>query len=193
VFIASVEQFGALTGVNVHRGCLALVKRPEECRLDALVPSARTVIALDRVSNPDNVGGVFRNAAAFGVDAVVVGPGCCDPYYRKAIRTSMAATLRVPFARVERWPDALDEMRSAGFTLVAMTPAKEAVPLDAFVLGRRPERLALFLGAEGEGLPVALLAAADVRVRIPIRDGVDSLNVAVAAGIALARLAPSPP
>ncbi|MGE3177661.1 MAG: TrmH family RNA methyltransferase [Vicinamibacterales bacterium] len=192
VFIASIEQFGALTGVNVHRGCLALVKRPAEAVLGAVVASARTVIALDRVSNPDNVGGVFRNAAALGAEALVLGPGCCDPFYRKAIRTSMAATFRVPFARIDRWPDAFRVLREAGCTLVAMTPARDAVALDVFAQAPRPRRLALLCGAEGEGLPLSLLDACDVRVRIPIREDVDSLNVAVAVGIALARLAPPP-
>src|SRR6185295_3279766 len=150
-----------------------------------LLATARTVIVVEGVTNPDNVGGVFRNAAAFGADAVLLSPTSCDPLYRKAIRTSMAAAIRVPFARAVDWPGALTQVRAAGFTIVALTPREPSETLEAFASRPRPARLALVVGAEGAGLTPAVEATADHRVRIPIGDDVDSLNLAVAVGIAL--------
>jgi tRNA G18 (ribose-2'-O)-methylase SpoU len=149
---------------------------------------ARLVVALEDVANADNVGGVFRNVAAFGADAVLLSPSCCDPFYRKAIRTSMAATLRVPFVRINAWPEGLSDLRTRGFTLVALTPREPAQALDAFARAARPDRLVLLVGAEGAGLSPAVERAAHVRLRIPVRPVVDSLNLAVATGIALSRL-----
>jgi tRNA G18 (ribose-2'-O)-methylase SpoU len=140
------------------------------------------------VSDADNVGSVFRNVAAFGAGPVLLSPACCDPLYRKAIRTSMAATLRVPFARVDPWPDRLSVLRAHGFALVALTPRDPAEDLDVFASRARGAKLALLIGNEGAGLTPAVEAAADYRVRIPIRSDVDSLNLAVAAGIAMYRL-----
>ena len=144
------------------------------------------MLVLEGVNNPDNIGGLFRSAAAFGVDLVVLGPGCSDPLYRKAIRTSMAATLQVPFVAAGEWPAALSLLRAHGFRVMALTPAADAVPLDD--CPRDHPRLALLAGAEGDGLTPAAMAAADQRVRIPIADGTDSLNVTVAVSIALHRL-----
>jgi tRNA G18 (ribose-2'-O)-methylase SpoU len=131
---------------------------------------------------------VFRNAAALDAGAVLLSAGCCDPLYRKAIRTSMGATLRVPFARMMHWDRGLDLLRERGFALVALTPAADAVTLSAFCANGRPDRIALLIGTEGAGLSPVTLARADRRVRIPIAEAVDSLNLAVAAGIALERL-----
>ncbi len=144
-------------------------------------------MVLEGVSNADNVGGVFRNAAAFGADGVLLSPTCCDPLYRKAIRTSMAATLRVPFARAgaDDWPGALTSVKAAGFTIVALTPRQPSETLAAFTSRPRPARIALLVGTEGDGLTPEAEAAADYRVRIPIAGGIDSLNLAVATGIAL--------
>ena len=108
LYVCDAGDFLPLTGFNIHRGCLALVERPAPLDLAGATSGARTIVVLEAVSNPDNIGGVFRNVAAFGAEAVVLSPTCCDPLYRKAIRTSMAATLSVPFARVARWPDALE-------------------------------------------------------------------------------------
>jgi tRNA G18 (ribose-2'-O)-methylase SpoU len=144
-------------------------------------------VVLEGVTNPDNVGGVFRNAAAFGVDAVVLSSACADPLYRKAVRTSMGATLRVPFACVNACTSAFQEIRSFGFTIVALTP-RGSHTVDAFLSRGRPDRVALLVGAEGSGLSSAAEAAADHRVRIPMREEIDSLNVAVATGIVLSRL-----
>ena len=166
--------------------------RPAPPSIDAVLADARLVVVLDGVTNADNVGGVFRNAAAFGADAVLLDAASCDPLYRKAIRTSMAATLHVPFVRLtnrtDEWPAALGDLKARGFTIVALTPAGAGRDLDEFAALRRPTRLALLFGSEGPGLSAASEAAADHCVRIPISPRVDSLNLAVAAGIALHRL-----
>jgi tRNA G18 (ribose-2'-O)-methylase SpoU len=190
VYLGSPRDFEGLTGYHIHRGCLALVERPRVIRLDDVLSTAKTIVALERVSNADNVGGVFRNAAAFGVDGIVLSHGCADPLYRKAIRTSMAATLHVPFSIVaaDGWRSALVRLRASGFQVVALTLGESAHELDDFSRSARQDRIALLLGAEGEGLSLESREAADVCVRIAIRPDVDSLNVAVAAGIALHRL-----
>jgi tRNA G18 (ribose-2'-O)-methylase SpoU len=188
IFVCRAAQLAHLTGVDFHRGCLALVERPPATPLTDLLRGTHTLVVLEGVANPDNVGGVFRNAAAFGVDAVILSSTCCDPLYRKAVRTSMGATLRVPFARVDAWADALEEIRASHFTIVALTPRCGSETIDAFLSRGRPERVALLVGAEGTGLTSGAEAAADHRVRIPIRAEIDSLNLAVATGIALSRL-----
>jgi len=185
VFVCAAEEFRGLTGYNIHRGCLALARRPPDPSVDAIARGARRLVVLEEIANPDNIGGAFRNAAAFGVGGVVLSPGCSDPFYRKAIRTSMGATLRVPFARDERWPEALATIRAGGFTIVALTPREPAEDLAVAAARLAGGRIALVLGTEGAGLTPAVEDAADVRVRIPIRPEVDSLNVAVATGIAL--------
>jgi tRNA G18 (ribose-2'-O)-methylase SpoU len=191
VYICEAGAFPAITGHNIHRGCLALVERPSTRVLDDLLaaapPRARLVV-LEAVTNADNVGGVFRSAAAFGAHAVLLSPTCCDPLYRKAIRTSMAATLRVPFARFDAWPEGLERLRAHGVALVALTPRKPSNAIGDFAGAAGSTRLALLVGTEGEGLSQAAEAMADYRVRIPMAPHVDSLNLAVAAGIALHRL-----
>jgi len=192
VYLGSSRDFEDLTGYNVHRGCLALAERPQPVPLDAMLSTARTVVVLEHVANADNVGGVFRNAAAFGADAVLLSSTSCDPLYRKAIRTSMAATLGVPFATLDdgsgAWPAALAGLRRRGFSLVALTPREPAQDLEEFARQAAPARLAILLGAEGAGVTSEAEAAADYRVRIPIVRQVDSLNLAVASGIVLYRL-----
>jgi tRNA G18 (ribose-2'-O)-methylase SpoU len=195
VYVADASEFQRLTGHDFHRGCLALVERPKPRPLVPLLEAARTLVVLEGVANPDNVGGVFRNAAAFGVDAVLLSPTTTDPLYRKAIRTSMAQTLRVPFARIggepgqPPWPDALSLLAERGFQLVALTPREPSLDIDAFARTQRSARTALLVGTEGAGLSEAVEVRAEQRVRIPIRRDVDSLNLAVAVGIALHRLA----
>jgi len=188
IYLAQAETFVGLTGHDFHRGCLALVERPEDRSVTDLVRTCTRLLVLDDVANPDNVGGVFRNAAAFGVEGVLLSPGTCDPLYRKAIRTSMAAVFQVPFARVQGgWSEALHELALAGYLRVALTARPPAIDLER--LAAPNQRLALLVGAEGRGLGDAAEAAADVRVRIPIDGSVDSLNLAVATGIALHWLA----
>ena len=105
--MCETPDFLGITGFNLHRGCLALVERPAAIAPCQILRDARTIVVLEGVANADNVGGVFRNVAAFGADGVLLSPTCCDPFYRKAIRTSMGATLRVPFARIDDWPAVL--------------------------------------------------------------------------------------
>ena len=188
LYVCAARDFLGITGFDIHRGCLALVVRPPVCSLEEVVVSATRIVVLEDVANPDNVGGVFRNAAALGAGAVLLGPSCCDPLYRKAIRTSMGAVLKVPFARADDWPADLMRLRAAGFAIAALTPREPSESLDAFADRVRDSHIALVAGNEGAGLTPAVEAAADHRVRIPIRDGVDSLNVAVAVAIALHRL-----
>lgn len=187
VHVRPAQSFREITGFNIHRGCVAIVARPPALDPDALANDARLLLMLESIADPDNVGGIFRNAAAFGADGVLLDAATADPLYRKAIRTSMAATLRVRFARVHG-PDVLPKLRARGFTVVALTPHEPAEALDRFANQPRPARLVLLLGNEGAGLSSAAAGAADVRVRIPMNTAVDSLNVAVAAGIALSRL-----
>jgi tRNA G18 (ribose-2'-O)-methylase SpoU len=148
------------------------------------------IVVLEGVSNIDNIGGIFRSVAALGGHAVVIGPGCGDPLYRKAIRTSIGATLRIPFASTTRWPQDLHALAAAGFTLAALTPEAGAERLEdvAADLRARP-RVALIAGAEGDGLSAKALACADLRVRIPMAPGIDSINVATATALALYRIA----
>ena len=183
VYVVGPDVMNAVAGFHIHRGCLAVGERPQHVPWRNLVRDARLVVVLERVSNADNVGGIFRNAAAFGVEAVLLGPACADPLYRKTIRTSMAASLRVPFARFDEWPADLQHLRASGFTLIALAPGVEQ-PFSAADVAQ-PERAAFLLGHEGEGLSREALEAADVRARIRMTDGVDSLNVATAAAIAL--------
>jgi tRNA G18 (ribose-2'-O)-methylase SpoU len=188
VYECAPDLLRAVTGFNFHRGCLAIAQRPPERPAQSL-RAARRLLGVEGVGNPDNLGGLFRVAAAFDVDGLVLSPGCADPFYRKAIRTSMGAVLRVPFATAARWPGALQDLRDDGIEVVALTPEAGAEPLAAFAGGFDRERRVLFLlGAEGPGLTAEALALATRRVRIPIASGVDSLNVVVAAGIALATL-----
>jgi tRNA G18 (ribose-2'-O)-methylase SpoU len=191
IFVCGAGDFLGITGHDMHRGCLALVERPAPLALDAVLCGARSLVLLEAVTNADNVGGVFRNAMAFQADAVLLSPTCCDPLYRKAIRTSMGATLRVPFVRLDEWPAALSRVRAGGFTIVALTPRNPSSPseeLDAFASRHGTSPIALLVGTEGAGLTAEAEAAADYRVRIPMHRGADSLNLAVATGIALYRL-----
>jgi tRNA G18 (ribose-2'-O)-methylase SpoU len=195
VYLCPSELFVRLTGHDFHRGCLALVRRPMPMAFARVIEAARVLVVLEGVGNPDNVGSVFRNVAAFGADAVLLDPRSGDPLYRKTIRTSMGASLRVPFASMgdaeAPWPDCLSLLRAQGFELLALTPSPGALDIDGFAAlpGRAP-RFALLLGAEGDGLSEAALERADRRLRIAIRPEVDSLNLAVACGIALQRLMP---
>ncbi len=182
----------AVSGFNINRGCLAVGRRPPRlpvADLLAQMGDARRLVVLEQLANADNVGGIFRNAAAFGADAVVVGPNCCDPLYRKSIRVSMGAALRVPFAEAGDWLADLAAISRAGFTLVALTPAADAVSITSFALSLSSvSRIAVLIGSEGEGLSRPALERADARVRIAMASGVDSLNAAAASAIALHRL-----
>jgi tRNA G18 (ribose-2'-O)-methylase SpoU len=186
VYVVPEAAVKAVVGFNFHRGCLAAGERGEALSAEDIL-GGRLLLVLEHMTNPDNVGGAFRNAMAFGADGVLLSPGCCDPLYRKTIRVSMGGALRVPFAALSDWPAALDRLRDAGFTVIALTPDGG---VDIGEIERPlPERIALLLGAEGEGLSAGARAAADLEVAIPMATGNHSLNVAVAAGIALHRFA----
>jgi tRNA G18 (ribose-2'-O)-methylase SpoU len=192
VYVCDPAVMATVTGIDFHRGCIALARRPRlPVPASALVPSvlehSTCVLALEGVGNPDNVGGLFRTAFAFGVDVVVIDPSTADPLYRKAIRTSMAATLRVPYLRLDPWSDGLDALHAAGLRLVALTPHPDAVALEEYEV-RDGDRVVLAVGSEGFGLSRASMARADVRVRIPIEPRSDSLNVVTAAAVALYEL-----
>jgi tRNA G18 (ribose-2'-O)-methylase SpoU len=147
------------------------------------------VILLESVRDPDNVGSIFRSALGFGARAVLLTPGCADPLYRKTVRTSMAAVLSLPFAEAMPWPATLRELRTAGYTIVALTPDLSAEPLPRVARSLGDAPIVLLLGSEGDGLSPAALAETDRRVRIPIEPALDSLNVATAAAVALYALA----
>jgi tRNA G18 (ribose-2'-O)-methylase SpoU len=199
VFVATQAVMNGITGFNMHRGCLAVGERPAGTNwrdVASQIPDPKSQIphvlmCLERVANADNVGGVFRSAAAFGARAVLLDPVSTDPLYRKAIRTSMGAALQVPFARAEPWPSALHELHGLGFAVVAMTPAAPATPLRDVVQSVAGRNVAIVLGHEGEGLSAEALAACELQARIPVGSEVDSLNVATAAAIALYELAGS--
>lgn len=190
IYCAPPPVLDAVAGFAIHRGCLALVERPPERGLAALVGALpegdSRVVVTEGLSNHDNVGGVFRNAMAFGADAVVLCPRTCDPLYRKAIRTSMGGSFCVPFVRAARWPGDLAALRARGYAIVALDPGAEDVLGGSD--GALPRRAALIVGTEGVGLSEAVRRFADRRVRIEMAPGVDSLNVATAAAIALHRL-----
>jgi tRNA G18 (ribose-2'-O)-methylase SpoU len=187
VFVASQATLDGVTGYKFHRGCLALVKRPADTSLDSFL-SARRLVVLEGVGNPDNIGGVFRSAAAFSADGVLLDPTCGDPFYRKAVRTSMGAVLRMPFARLHPWPQKLDELRAASFTLVALSPAGRQTIDELARLPAGHAKMVLLAGAEGSGLTDAALARCHTSVCIPIDSSSDSLNVVVAVSIALHQL-----
>jgi tRNA G18 (ribose-2'-O)-methylase SpoU len=185
VFLVERAQLDRVSGVRFHQGCVGAVDAPAELAAASLLgPDVRRVVVLEAVTDPDNVGSIFRNARAFGAQAVFLNPRCASPLYRKAVRTSLGATLRVPFAPLEL-PDGLAWLRERRFRVLALTPGPDAVDLDdepAF------ERTALLLGSEGDGLSPEALAAADVRVRIPMAAGADSVNVATAGAIVMQRI-----
>jgi tRNA G18 (ribose-2'-O)-methylase SpoU len=188
VWLSELDVVRAVTGFNLDRGCLALAERPEPAPWRQVVAAARDfapLLVAEHVGNPDNIGSLFRNAAAFGAAAVLLSPGCADPFYRKVVRTSMAASLAMPSARLEPWPAALADMQGLGWHVAALVPRGD-MRLDdwARAVADRP-RVAVLVGHEGEGLTETSRRQADATVRIPMAPGADSVNVAVAAAIAL--------
>jgi tRNA G18 (ribose-2'-O)-methylase SpoU len=192
VYAATPDVLTRTTGFHVHRGVLASFHRRPVRTADEVLAAARRVAILEDVNNHTNIGAVFRGAAALGVDAVLLSATCADPLYRRSVRVSMGEVFAVPYARLDPWPDGLARVRAAGFTVLALTPAPDAVPLQRLT-GPQRERPALLLGAEGPGLSGKALAASDVPVQIPMRRGVDSLNVAAAAAVAFWELSRTDP
>ena len=174
-----------VVGFRVTRGVLASADRGRPRDAAQLLATATRVAVLEELNDFENLGALFRNAAAFGVQAVLLDPRCADPLYRRSVRVSMGHVLQVPFATLPgTWPDSLDLVRDAGCTLLALSPRGEVTLREL----SPPARWAVLLGAEGPGLTDAALARADLRVCIPMADGVDSLNVATAAAVTFAHL-----
>ena len=180
----SADVMAQVVGFHLNRGVLAAARRVPEPSIAQLVDGAHTIAVLEGVNDHENLGSIFRNAAGLGVDAVVFGSGCADPLYRRAVRVSMGHALLVPWARTADWPADLVLLKDSGFRLLALTPHHEACPLPDAMAGVRDQRVALLVGAEGPGLTAAALRISDMRVRIPMSRGTDSLNVATAAALA---------
>ncbi|HUJ66289.1 MAG TPA: RNA methyltransferase [Acidimicrobiales bacterium] len=184
VYVASPACFDAIAGFHVHRGVLALGGRRPQPDPSMLLARVDIVVVLEGVNDHENLGAIFRNAAALGAGAVLLDPTCCDPLYRRSVRVSVGQVLRVPFSRMSPWPEALDGVTSSGFSIVAMDPHSpttiDVIPSLA--------KVALMVGGEGPGLSEGAYSKATWRVRIPMTPGVDSLNVASALAIALNRL-----
>ncbi|OBI13035.1 RNA methyltransferase [Mycobacterium sp. E2497] len=180
----SADVMAQVVGFHLNRGVLAAARRVPEPGVAELVARARTVAVLEGVNDHENLGAIFRNAAGLGVDAVVFGSGCADPLYRRAVRVSMGHALLVPYARAMDWPAELTMLKENGFRLLAMTPHSDDRTLAEAMAAARDERVAVIVGAEGPGLTPATLRRSDVRVRIPMSRGTDSLNVATAAALA---------
>ncbi|MEV6300760.1 RNA methyltransferase [Actinoplanes sp. NPDC051861] len=182
LYAATQPVLESITGFHVHRGILASFHRRPLPTLDDLLAGARTLAVLEGLNTHTNLGALFRSAAALGIDAVVLSPTCADPLYRRAVRVSMGEVFAIPYTKVDSWPAPLTTIRESGFTLLAMTPAPDAVALLDLTPDQR-KRPALLLGAEGPGLTAEAMALSDARVVIPMHNDVDSLNVATAAAI----------
>jgi len=195
VYVVPDEVAESLTGYRVHRGALASLSRKPLPEVRAVLRDARRIVVLEDLVDHGNVGAIFRCAAALGVDAVVLSPRCADPLYRRSVKVSMGAVFAIPYARMADWYDGLEELKSGGFQLLALTPDEGATPIASAL--RDARRVALLLGTEGDGLSARWLGEADATVRIPMSPaaraaGVDSLNVVAAAAIACHLLAQGP-
>ncbi len=184
VYVVPDEVAETVTGYAVHRGALASMHRPSLPTVAEVVAEASLILVLEDIVDHTNVGAAFRAAAALGADAVLVTPRCADPLYRRSIRVSMGTVFQVPWTRLGAWHEGAEHLHAAGFEIAALALDEDAVPLDRYA-ATRPERVALVLGTEGDGLSRLALAAADRIVTIPMGGGVDSLNVAAAAAVAL--------
>ena len=184
VYVADRALLEQVAGFRVHRGALASMHRPPLASVAEVVAGARRVVVLESIVDHTNVGAIFRSVAAIGADAVLISPECADPLYRRSVRVSMGAVFAVPWTRIEAWPQALSALRADGFTVAALALSDGAVDLDVFAAAA-PQRLALVLGTEGDGLSARAVEQADVVVRIPMHGGIDSLNVAAASAVAL--------
>ncbi|AOP53826.1 MAG: TrmH family RNA methyltransferase [Brevibacterium aurantiacum] len=183
IFIGTDAAVEALTGFHLHRGALAAMHRPAMDDVSQLVAKARRIVVIEDVVDHTNVGAIFRSAAAFGVDAVLVTPRCADPLYRRSIRVSMGTVFQVPWTRIESWPAGVDSLRELGFHVAALALEQDSVAIRDFA-ANAPERTAIVFGTEGDGLRRSTIAACDSTVMIPMSGGVDSLNVAAASAVA---------
>ncbi|MEL5989913.1 TrmH family RNA methyltransferase [Microbacterium phosphatis] len=187
VYVVPADVAEGVTGYDVHRGVLASMHRPETPSVADVLAGARLAVILEDIVDHTNVGAAFRAAAGLGADAVLVTPRCADPLYRRSVRVSMGTVFQVPWTRLPEWEGAdgaREQLHAAGFHIAALALSEDAVSLDDFAAAP-PERVALLMGAEGDGLSRTALAAADSVVTIPMAGGVDSLNVASASAVAL--------
>jgi tRNA G18 (ribose-2'-O)-methylase SpoU len=184
VFTGGPAVIEAITGFHVHRGAIASMHRPVLSTVEDLIAGARRIVVLEDIVDHTNVGAIIRSCAALGADAVLVTPHCADPLYRRSVRVSMGTVFQVPWTRIDPWPGGMDLLRRTGFTVAALALTAGAIGLDELVAGA-PERIALVLGAEGDGLAATTVERADLAVTIPMAGGVDSLNVAAAAAVAI--------
>ena len=184
IYTATAPVLIRITGYELHRGMLGCFVRRPEIDAATVLEHARRVVVLEGVNNPTNLGIIARSAAALGIDAMLLDPVCCDPLYRRSSRVAMGEVFKLPYARIGELPDGLAILHDRGFELVALTPDVDAVPIDRLRLDATA-RVGLLFGAEGPGLTDDTLSQCDHRVRIPMQDGVDSLNIAAAAAIAI--------
>ncbi len=184
VYVGTHAVLEEVTGFHVHRGALASMRRPLLPAVDQVIAGARRIVVLEGIVDHTNVGAIFRSAAALGAGAILVSPHCADPLYRRSIRVSMGAVFSIPWTRVDDWPSGLDLLRERGVVVAALALREDAVALEDFSAAT-PDRLALVLGAEGDGLSDSAVEHADVIVRIPMLAGIDSLNVAAASAVAM--------
>lgn len=185
-FVLDEAVIESVTGFHVHRGALAAFERPEPLTAAEVLAGASRVVVMEDLADHANVGAIFRSAAALGFDGILLSPRCADPWYRRAIKTSMGAVFRVPFARVDDWyglPDLLTD-----HTSLALTLADDSVPLDDVPTDL--DRVALIVGSEGHGLSDRWQTGADHRVIIPMADDIDSLNAAASVAVACWHLRP---
>jgi len=182
-YLLSQDAMSSVAGVNLHRGAVASASRLPSPTLASVLPDARRIVMLEGINDHENLGAIARTARGLGADALLLDPTCADPFYRRSVRVSVGELLHLPIVRCEAWSDAFDEVVAADFGIWALTPAADAVDIFTMVA---PERWALVVGAEGPGLSAATLARC-TNVRIPMRNGVDSLNVGHAVAAALAR------
>ena len=185
IFIGNEAELEAIAGFHVHRGALASMNRPRLPALASLITGEpQRLVILDGIVDHTNIGAIFRSVAGIGADAVLLTEQCADPLYRRSVRVSMGAVFQVPWTRIGNWQDDVGHLRRCGFTVAALALTPDATDLGSFA-PRVPDRLAIVLGSEGDGLSPAVIGDADVVIRIPMAGGVDSLNVAAASAVAL--------
>lgn len=184
IYVVTSELGQRISGYDIHRGVLSSMHRPVLPALDDVLMSARRVVILEDIVDHTNVGAIFRAAAGFGVDAVLVTERCADPLYRRSVRVSMGTVFQVPWTRLSSWSNTIDILHRHGFDVAALALSEDAVSLRSYA-AQEHERVAVVMGTEGDGLTSHALSAVDSIVTIPMMNGVDSLNVASACAVAL--------
>jgi tRNA G18 (ribose-2'-O)-methylase SpoU len=194
LYVADTALLEEITGFNVHRGALAAISRPALPTLDALLDSieglaAPRIAILDGLVNHTNVGAIFRSAAALGADAVLISPTCADPFYRRSVRVSMGTVFQVPWTRIDSWGQVGEALKARGYDIAGLALDERSRDIESYA-AEAPARLALVLGTEGTGISSEARGICDALVEIPMRGGVDSLNVAAASAVAFWALRP---